>query len=156
MRNLVKRNPLILILIGMVIALVPAASLVFGLNCCTNASAYINSLSLKPVNTTNYHSNPAPFRGNLQRTGVYKNTGTPRLDKLLWTIGTGDFTDGFSVVDNLAFNVNDNGLQAIDTATGQITWTIKDTNQELPTIKDGILYYVNKGTLYRLWDRVRK
>src|SRR5438105_4870755 len=82
------------------------------------------------------------FRGNLQRTGVYEESGRPLLSGELWEYQAEYAIDSPPVVgEGLAFvHVMNYGLEAIDIKTGIRQYTL-NTYQTTPLVAEAVLYY---------------
>ncbi len=97
--------------------------------------------------------NPAPadlaiYRGNLQRTGVYKGDA-PTLTNQLWTYTTPDGVDSAPVVGNgiATFMVLNHGLYVLDASTGALRWNTGGYKYP-PTLADGLIYHEGKSGLH--------
>ncbi len=89
----------------------------------------------------------AIYRGNVQRTGVYKSEAPP-LNKQLWKYTTPDGVDTAPVVgDGVAsFMVNNHGLYVLDVSTGALRWNA-DGYKYPPTLVDGLIYHTGNAGL---------
>ncbi|MGA7732460.1 MAG: PQQ-binding-like beta-propeller repeat protein [Chloroflexia bacterium] len=91
---------------------------------------------------------PMPDRGNLQRTNVYSDTGTPALNSMLWTSQDFEWLFEQPIVDNNkayyapfgSFGIHN--LQALDLMTGQVAWSVDNIDHAVRlTVADKVIYY---------------
>ena len=91
---------------------------------------------------------PMPDKGNLQRTNVYSDTGTPALNNMLWTSQDFEWLFEQPIIDNdkayfapySSYSIRN--LQALDLKTGQVAWSVEDIDQVvLLTVADKVIYY---------------
>lgn len=94
---------------------------------------------------TDIPSDLSTFRGNLQRTGVFANGGTPSLQGQLWQRSQRDLVDSAPIMagDMLIFTVAGEGLYGADAKTGDMKWLKqgKIHDRREPTYQNGTLYY---------------
>jgi outer membrane protein assembly factor BamB len=82
------------------------------------------------------------YRGNLQRTGVYPQGGSPSLTQQLWTYTAEYIIETAPVVGNgvAAFMVTNYGLYVLDASTGKLRWNTNGYKYP-PTLADGLIYH---------------
>jgi outer membrane protein assembly factor BamB/formylglycine-generating enzyme required for sulfatase activity len=97
----------------------------------------------------------ATFRGNQQRTGVFRTTGVPELRGEKWKFKTGGPVKSSPVmVNGVVYVGSDDGLfYAVDAETGREKWKFRTRKPILcsPTVADGVVYFGSgSGRAYAL------
>jgi len=97
----------------------------------------------------------ATFRGNLQRTGVYRTRGVRTLTGLKWKFETGGAVKMSPIAANgVVYVGSTNGhFYALDAATGEPKWEFRTGRPILssPTLAKGVVYFgCEDGYLYAL------
>src|SRR5207249_11476653 len=98
----------------------------------------------------------AMFRANLQRTGVYRTQGMPRLHGVKWKFKTERVIEAWfsspTVSDDMVyFGSDDSYLYAVNALTGELKWKFKtgDVVYSSPAIADGGVFVgSHDGYLY--------
>jgi eukaryotic-like serine/threonine-protein kinase len=105
--------------------------------------------------TTVSETSAAMYRGNLERTGVYRGGGPTEVPELVWKFKTGGAVASSPVVSDgvVYFGSADGYLYAVDVQTGQERWTFQtgDAVWSSPAVSDGVAYVSsNDDYLYAL------
>ena len=85
------------------------------------------------------------FRGNLERTGVFKTKGLNKLNEIKWQFKTGgEINSSPAISDGVVyFGSEDSYLYAVNIKTGQEKWKFKTKAgiYSSPAILDGVIYF---------------
>ncbi|HKP52714.1 MAG TPA: PQQ-binding-like beta-propeller repeat protein [Chloroflexia bacterium] len=102
-------------------------------------------------------------RGNVHRTGLYDNAGTPQLTEVFWRYSLEDaaYVTVPIVEDGVLYfsgiKEPNSELHAIDTRTGRLLWKQETVRySSTPTLSDGVLYYTDQTGLHALDTSTRK
>lgn len=129
-------------------------SILFLSGCAEKTQKYINEKyweSKSNIPPPNLLPNSAMYRANLQRTGVYDESGPTHFNKVAWKYEPEE-SDSQSFTAPIVFNGvvyfgggSDKYVYALDTKKGEEKWKYNPGgNVSTPTIDDGIVYFANK------------
>ena len=98
-------------------------------------------------------SDGAMFRGNLERTGEFPDSGPKKLTELLWKFKTEKEVLSSPAISNgvVYFGSFNNSFYAINIKTGQEKWKFKTGSDIVssPAISDGVIFFGSAdGTFY--------
>lgn len=103
------------------------------------------------------------YRGDIQRSGVYVDGGTPTLSEKLWEyrirdLHTWDYlTTPPAAAEGLVFFGTSKGLYALDANTGKLEWTVQNSLGGYGlTVSNGTLYYRVERSLHAVDIRTRQ
>ncbi|BCV24412.1 PQQ-binding-like beta-propeller repeat protein [Gelria sp. Kuro-4] len=100
----------------------------------------------------------AAFRGDLQRSGVYRTHGPGESPHLKWKFSTGDgvYSSPAVAAGTVYFGSRDGYLYAVNTQTGRLEWKFQTGAgiESSPVVAEGIVFCGSEdGQLYALSDK---